>query len=93
LARRSFSDPIIVFTGNRNIPFTAKWKLLKFGFWNSALERQWIEDADYILIEAGGPEDLAHSVVQSSTFQFMGETSPVLPCRPESSFQVFMRKN
>ena len=67
--------------------------LLKFGFWNSALERQWIEDADYILIEAGGPEDLAHSVVQSSTFQFIGETSPVLPCRPESSFQVFMRKN
>jgi hypothetical protein len=67
--------------------------LLKYGYWNSELERQWIEEVDYVLVEVGGPEDYAHSAVQSDTFQFLGETSPVLPCRAGSSFQVYEPKD
>jgi hypothetical protein len=67
--------------------------LLKYGYWNSALERQWVENADYVLIEVGGPEDFARSAVQSDAFQFIEETSPVLPCRPDTSFQLFKHKD
>jgi hypothetical protein len=67
--------------------------LLKYGYWNSALERQWVENADYVLIEVGGPEDFAGSAVQSDAFQFIEETSPVLPCRPDTSFQLFKHKD
>lgn len=67
--------------------------LLKYGYWNSALARQWVENADYVLIEVGGPEDFASSAVQSDAFQFIQETSPVLPCRPDTSFQLFKHKD
>jgi hypothetical protein len=67
--------------------------LLKYGYWNSALERQWVENADYVLIDVGGPEDFAGSAVQSDAFQFIEETSPVLPCRPDTSFQLFKHKD
>jgi hypothetical protein len=67
--------------------------LLKYGYWNSELERQWINEADYVLIEVGSPEGFAQSAVQSNNFSLIGETSPVIPCRTDSSFQVFKRKD
>jgi hypothetical protein len=66
--------------------------LLKYGFWNSALEQRWIESADYVLIEVGGPDDLARSEIQNDNFGLIAETSPALPCRNDSSFQVFKHK-
>ena len=68
-------------------------ELLKYGYWNSALERKWLAEADYVLIEAGGPKDFAFRAVGSDTFQLIGETSPVLPCRANSSFQVYKRRD
>jgi hypothetical protein len=67
-------------------------ELLRYGYWNSILEKQWLEEADYILIEAGGPEDFAYNAVQNEPFELVGETSPALPCRADSSFQLYKRK-
>ncbi len=67
--------------------------LLKYGYWNSVLEQMWVKEADYVLIEVGAPKDYASSAVQSDSFELIAETSPALPCRADSSFQVFKRKN
>lgn len=65
--------------------------LVKYGFWNADLARDWAEEATVILIEesrfGNGP---AENVIRSGKFNEIAPTPPQFPCRPDSKIHIYL---
>jgi hypothetical protein len=66
--------------------------LFRYGFWNEQLAIQWADESDFILIEERQFDSWHENLVAENGFRLVAETTPVLPCREDSSILVFQRK-
>ena len=67
--------------------------LLKFGVWNEELKEQWINEADYILVERRLFIFQWMSRVESGELTILAITNPVESCRGKDSQILIIIKN
>ncbi|MFQ5615519.1 MAG: hypothetical protein ACE5GO_03560 [Anaerolineales bacterium] len=65
--------------------------LLKFGLWSDALARQWLQEADFVLIEARFYSGWLRDTVESGNLESLPPTPPTVTCRPSAQILVFQR--
>ena len=66
--------------------------LAKYGFWNTDLAKQWIQEATVILIEEGRYNDtFLEREIESGDFTELPSTPPQSPCKPDSAIRIFLR--
>jgi hypothetical protein len=66
-------------------------ELVKSGLWNEALARQWASEADFILIAERSYSDWITEYVESGEFIEITPTSPLNPCRADTSIHIYRR--
>jgi hypothetical protein len=66
--------------------------LLKFGAWNPELKQRWLDEADFILIEARFLKGSLKKTLKSSYYEEIQSTSPLYSCRPDSRIRIFHKK-
>ena len=67
-------------------------KILARGFWNAELRRQWLNEADYILLADQYTDDWGNNQERSSQFNELSPTPRVNPCEKTSVIHIFQRK-
>ena len=65
--------------------------LLKYGFWNEILAQQWIEDADFILIEERSYKRWLFENLDPNFFDELTPSPPTVPCRGNAQIGIFKR--
>jgi hypothetical protein len=65
--------------------------LLKYGFWNEVLAQQWIEDADFILIEERSYKRWLIETLDPNFFDELTPSPPTVPCRGNAQIGIFKR--
>jgi hypothetical protein len=65
--------------------------LLRNGFWNDALAKQWLAEADYILIEVGEKQDWEMQILNSDRYVKLNASPKAEKCRWQSSILVYKR--
>jgi hypothetical protein len=65
--------------------------LLRFGLWNDELARQWINEADYVLIEKGWQQDWEVQVLEAGGYIKLESTRKVEACRWQSIIDIYRR--
>ena len=65
--------------------------LLKFGLWSDDLARIWLQEADFVLIEAQQYNGWLREVVEASSLQQLRSTPPVVSCRGDAQIMIFRR--
>ena len=65
--------------------------LLRFGRWNDALARQWLTEADYVLLEKGLIQDWVIQVLESGGYVKLESTRKVERCRWQSIIDIYQR--
>ncbi len=65
--------------------------VLRYGFWNTALDRKWRAEADIILIRKSDFASM-QAMLSSSRFEELEQTSPVFLCAPDTQIRIFKRK-
>jgi hypothetical protein len=63
----------------------------KYGAWNEELARQWLSEADYVLVDGVDAEVWLRSESLSGAFVEVGHSPPLLPCRNDDYIYVFRR--
>ncbi len=68
--------------------------LMKYGWWNQHLAEKWLNEADFVLVEARNMshDDWLTQKLESGAFLKVGTTAPQAACQSDSFFQVFRRK-
>jgi hypothetical protein len=66
--------------------------LLRNGYWNETLKEQWIDEADFILVEGRYYQDEWHSRVESGELSLIDITPPVEECRGDDSRILILQK-
>jgi hypothetical protein len=67
-------------------------ELLRLGYWNRELEQQWLQEADFIIIEAAQFHTWLREYIQQGDFKKILETPPLATCNPTTRLLVFIRK-
>jgi hypothetical protein len=65
--------------------------LLREGLWNDILARQWLAEADYILVETGEKQDWVMQILDSDNYVRLKATPKVERCRWQSLILVYKR--
>ena len=65
--------------------------LLRNGLWNDALAKQWLAEADYILIEVGEKQDWEMQILNSDKYEKLSAAPKAEKCRWQSSILVYKR--
>lgn len=68
-------------------------EMLKYGYWNEELKEQWINEADFILVEGRFFESQWKSRVESGELIIFDTTDPVESCRGEGAKILIITKN
>jgi hypothetical protein len=66
--------------------------LLRYGFWNEELARQWAQEADYVLIQPRFFQGWLKKAVKSDEFEELEPSPPVVACRDGAEIRIFRRK-
>ena len=66
-------------------------ELLRFGYWNDQLAMDWLESADYIMVEKRNYSSTISGLLDPSHYDEFEPTPPTDPCREDSSILVFRR--
>jgi hypothetical protein len=65
--------------------------LVRYGFWNEALQRQWLLEADYALIADPYVVKMVEEGFITKQQTEVGVTPPTVPCRNRSLIHIFRR--
>lgn len=65
--------------------------LLRFGLWNDELARQWLAEADYVLLEKGWRQDWVIQTLESGGYVQLESTRKVEVCRWQSIIDIYQR--
>lgn len=65
--------------------------VLRYGFWNKAIDAKWRAEADLVLIRESELPSL-QTFLSRQRFEQVGATSPVFLCAPDTKILVFKRK-
>jgi hypothetical protein len=65
--------------------------LLRFSQWNDELARQWLEEADYILVQNTEKVYLTDEMLESGAFEKVTSSPRAERCRWQSAIQVYRR--
>ncbi len=60
--------------------------LIRYGWWNDQIARQWSQDADIFLVEAWRVGD------EGDTFDELMPTPPLLPCKRNTEIHIYVRE-
>jgi hypothetical protein len=66
-------------------------ELLKYGYWNADLERAWLAEAEYIIVEAWRYADMKESL-PASAFDELPRSPTQTSCLDGSGLRIFRRK-
>jgi hypothetical protein len=65
--------------------------LLRFGRWNETLAKQWLQDADYILVQGTEKVYLTDEMLESGEFVKVMSAPKAEKCRWQSVITVYQR--
>jgi hypothetical protein len=65
--------------------------LLRVGFWNQELAEDWLDQADYILVEDNRYEGWLASSLTATDFDEVSPSPRTAECRRDSSYRIFRR--
>ena len=65
--------------------------LLKFSAWDPKLNQRWLNEADFILIEARLLKGDLRKTLKSSDYEELQSTLPLISCRANSRIRVFQK--
>jgi hypothetical protein len=65
--------------------------LVRYGYWNEALQRQWLVEADYALISDLYVVKMVEDGIITKQLTEIGVTPPTVPCRNRSLIHIFRR--
>ncbi|MCJ7434114.1 MAG: hypothetical protein MUO77_11560, partial [Anaerolineales bacterium] len=63
--------------------------LLRNGYWTEELARQWMKEADFILLEKGEKLDFEVKIVESKDYITLSPTRKVEKCRWQSIIEIY----
>jgi hypothetical protein len=66
-------------------------ELLRGGLWNDELARKWLDEADYVLVEAGLQQDWVMQILESDKYEKLKASPKTEKCRWQSSILVYKR--
>jgi hypothetical protein len=66
-------------------------ELLRAGLWNDVLAKQWLAEADYVMIEAGVKQDWVMQILDSDKYIKLKPAPKTEKCRWQSSILVYKR--
>ncbi|HSL46785.1 MAG TPA: hypothetical protein VK897_25335 [Anaerolineales bacterium] len=65
--------------------------LLRTGLWNDVLAKQWLAEADYVLIESGLKQDWVIEILENGNYEKLKSAPKAERCRWESAIMVYKR--
>ena len=65
--------------------------LLRIGLWNDVLAKQWLAEADYIMIESGLKQEWVMQILESNKYSKLKPAPKTEKCRWQSSILVYKR--
>jgi hypothetical protein len=65
--------------------------LLRAGLWNDTLAKQWLAEADFVLIEAGLKQEWVMEILESGPYEQLKSAPKAEKCRWQSAILVFKR--
>jgi len=65
--------------------------LLRLGYWNDALAKQWLEEAEYILVTQEFYSGWLEQALSSGPYALVGTIPPIVDCRQNAPITVFKR--
>jgi hypothetical protein len=66
-------------------------ELLRTGLWNDELARKWLDEADYVLVEAGLQQDWLMQILDSDKYEKLKGSPKAERCRWQSAILVYKR--
>jgi len=66
-------------------------RILRSGFWNDVLARQWLAETDYVLVEAGEQQEWVMQILESDKYLKLEPSPRAERCRWQSAILVFKR--
>ena len=67
--------------------------LLKFGLWSEEIARDWLAEADYVLVEESSYNQWIREQVTPVEFDELESTSPLVDCKSDSRILIFKRES
>ncbi|MGB9521598.1 MAG: hypothetical protein ACPL6F_02465 [Anaerolineales bacterium] len=64
-------------------------ELLKLGFWNEALARRWLQQADYIIVEDNYFNGFYKELLKTEKYKMIAILPPQSACRENSRLRIF----
>lgn len=68
------------------------YRIRKFGLWNEELRDQWLDEADYIIIQEQYYDPEWKQFLESGDFDELLKSPAVNPCARDSALRIFRRK-
>jgi hypothetical protein len=65
--------------------------LLRMGLWNDVLAKQWLAEADYVMIEVGLKQDWVMQILKTDKYVELKSSPKVERCRWQSAILVYKR--
>lgn len=72
-------------------PEPDRQSVLRFGFWNTQLDQEWLASADIFLVRDALFYSL-QALLATPQFRELEKTDPVFACSPDTSIRIFERK-
>jgi hypothetical protein len=66
-------------------------ELLRGGLWNDELARKWLDETDYVLVEAGLQQDWVMQILESDQYEKLKASPKPEKCRWQSAILVYKR--
>ena len=66
--------------------------LLKFGLWSEEIAREWLAEADYVLVEESSYNQWIREHVTADEFDELESTYPLVDCKSDSRILIFKRE-
>jgi hypothetical protein len=67
--------------------------LYRNSYWTDELAKQWMKEADFVLLEKGEKFPFEIAMVEGGDFNFIGQTRKVEKCRWQSIVEIYQYKN
>ena len=66
-------------------------QIYRLGRWNEALARQWLDEADILLVEARFFKGWLRDAIMTLPFEQLPPTPPTVYCREDSQILIFKK--